>query len=102
MLHEGSTSDRRFIFWESYIKLLEGKLLTIIDASFPESSQQKAVKDLIRQSVWKWAEETTWCDNCENGRKIDKLKLRTTNKSEGFVDGLEQYCCENCNMFYDK
>lgn len=34
------------------INFLKGKVLTIIDASFPEGNQRKAVKDLINQAFY--------------------------------------------------
>lgn len=34
---------------ESQIKFLQGKVLTVIDASFPQGEQKKAIKDLINQ-----------------------------------------------------
>ena len=37
--------------WED-VRTLEGKLLTLVDASFPDATQRKAVKDLVRQTVW--------------------------------------------------
>lgn len=38
------------------IQNLEGKILTIVDASFVDREQRKAVKDLIRRAIWfDWA-----------------------------------------------
>lgn len=34
------------------IRSLEGKLLTIVDASFSDQQQRKAVKDLVRNALW--------------------------------------------------
>lgn len=34
------------------VRTLEGRLLTIMDASFGDPSQRKAVKDLVRQAIW--------------------------------------------------
>jgi len=31
---------------------LEGKLLTIVDASFPDVQQREAVKSLVRNAIW--------------------------------------------------
>ena len=31
---------------------LEGKLLTIVDASFPDREQREAVKSLVRNAIW--------------------------------------------------
>lgn len=33
-------------------KLLEGRLLTVIEATFSDPVQRKAVKDLVRNSIW--------------------------------------------------
>lgn len=33
---------------------LSGKLMTIIDASFSDKEQRKAMKDVISQSTWGW------------------------------------------------
>lgn len=42
------------------IQHLEGKILTIVDASFVDREQRKAVKDLIRRAIW-----FDWCSNLE-------------------------------------
>lgn len=34
------------------VQTLEGKLLTLVDASFADPTQRKAVKDLVRQAIW--------------------------------------------------
>lgn len=34
------------------LQTLEGRLLTIIDASFSDQQQRKAVKDLVRNALW--------------------------------------------------
>ena len=42
-----------YFLWENTLKNLAGKILTIIDASFSEPVQRKAVKDLAKQTFWK-------------------------------------------------
>jgi hypothetical protein len=42
-------------FGTSHISYLEGKLLTILDASIQDREQRKALKDLVRQELWLWA-----------------------------------------------
>lgn len=42
-----------YYLWENTLKDLAGKTLTIIDASFTDATQRKAVKDLIKQNFWK-------------------------------------------------
>ena len=40
---------------------LEGKVLTIIDASFQDKEQRKAVKDVFRRTFWfDWAEHSIY------------------------------------------
>lgn len=36
------------------IKELEGKILTIIDATTPNEVQRKAIKDVARSAIWSW------------------------------------------------
>ncbi len=38
---------------ENMLKFLTGRILTIVDASFSEGKQNKAIKDLIREDVSK-------------------------------------------------
>lgn len=47
------------------ISHLEGELLTIVDASFADKDQCKAMKDLIRKTLWMW--------NKRNERKIEEI-----------------------------
>ncbi len=39
----------------SDIRYLEGSLLTLIEAMMSDPAQRKAAKDLIRQTLWDWA-----------------------------------------------
>jgi hypothetical protein len=41
------------------INYLVGKLLTVVDASFSDMEQRKAVKDLIKQIPWDWHNSMT-------------------------------------------
>lgn len=36
------------------ISHLEGELLTLMDAAFPDKEQGKAIKDLVSQTLWKF------------------------------------------------
>jgi hypothetical protein len=39
------------------LRNLEGKILTIVDASFTDKEQRKAVKDIVRRTFWfDWVE----------------------------------------------
>lgn len=53
--------------FEGYqIGRLEGKVLTLIEASIQDLEQRKALKDIMRQTIWGWAID----ENQEN--KINK------------------------------
>lgn len=59
--------DKIFFAWLQHedISQLEGRILTIIDASIAEPRQNKATKDLIRQAIWfNWANQL---DRVEDG-----------------------------------
>lgn len=51
------------VVWPSQFGDLEGKLLTIVDASFSDAQQRKAVKDLVRQRMWDWRQTTTMVES---------------------------------------
>lgn len=57
---------------------LEGQILTIIDASISDIEQRKAVKDLIRQTLWGFVHE--WSCFVD---KEDHNKLREKQKGRG-------------------
>lgn len=42
------------------IRNLEGRILTIVDASLSDQQQKKAVKDIVKQTIW-WG----WAENLE-------------------------------------
>jgi hypothetical protein len=45
---------------------LEGKILTIIDASFQDTEQRKAVKDVFRRTFWfDWMEHYVYRGKCD-------------------------------------
>lgn len=52
-----STDEVLYQFGTFHISYLEGKLLTLIDASTPDKEQRKALKDIVRGIVWNWATE---------------------------------------------
>lgn len=47
------------------LRTLVGRLLTIIDASYPDSQQRKAVKDLVKQEIW-----FHWANNLDRPNRI--------------------------------
>ena len=44
--------DQAFEIWDTQTRYLLGKVLTVVDASFPDREQRKAVKDLIKQQFY--------------------------------------------------
>lgn len=38
----------------AYVGNLEGQWLTIIDATFQDVEQRKAMKDIVRKMIWDW------------------------------------------------
>lgn len=56
--YEGEVSEKLpYDAIESQVKFLQGKVLTVIDASYQEGGQKKAVKDLINKA---FSEQLTW------------------------------------------
>ena len=57
--------DFEFVFnnLRSHRKHIEGKVLTIIDASISDHEQRKAMKDLVRKAIW---EEDGWIKSLLN------------------------------------
>lgn len=45
------------ITWDN-INNLVGQLLTLVDATFSDGEQRKAMKDIFMDRVWKWYEAT--------------------------------------------
>lgn len=53
--------------WDD-VRTLEGKLLTIMDASTPDLVQRKAIKDLVRQTIWwHWVPHLDTCPDSQTG-----------------------------------
>ena len=46
---------------------LEGQWLTLIDATFSDKEQRKAMKDVVRKMIWDW--NTGIIDTCIPDRK---------------------------------
>lgn len=54
------------------IRSLEGRLLTIMDASFTDREQRKAAKDLVRNAIW-----FDWAPNLDMDGSGGKPDLRS-------------------------
>ena len=56
---------------------LVGKLLTIIDASYTDATQRTAVKQLIKNVVWDWAEQDRTAMDINVLKEIEKHAVPT-------------------------
>jgi predicted kinase len=56
-----------FSLWESQTSFLLGKVLTVVDASYSDREQRKAVKDLVRQQ---FREQTKWVCSITTGANL--------------------------------
>lgn len=59
-------NEVEYKFYSYSIGILEGKMLTLIEASIQDTEQRKALKDIVRQTIWTWAVE----HNCDDKGKI--------------------------------
>jgi len=41
-----------YYYIEDMLRMLSGRILTIIDASISEEKQNKAIKDLVKKEIW--------------------------------------------------
>jgi hypothetical protein len=65
----------RYSFWESQTNFLQGRILTIIDASYSDVVQRKAVKDLVRQA---FQNQTKWVYEIICGDRMVRAAGETT------------------------
>ncbi len=61
-------SDVKYGFYTYHISNLEGKMLTLIEASIQDVEQRRALKDIVRQTVWNWAIENNIDRDCEENK----------------------------------
>jgi hypothetical protein len=65
-----------------------GKILTIVDASFADGGQRKAMKDIVKQSFW---EDATYAETIDNEFKLfseaANLPFKT---SQDFLDEMQE------------
>lgn len=58
-----------YMLFSRAIQELEGKILTVIDASISDPVQRKAIKDLVRPMIWTWAIESNISSHYEIKQK---------------------------------
>lgn len=85
------SSDKRYHFWASYISVLEGKLLTLMEMAITDKEQLKATKDVIRNTVWDWAETNSFCRRCHNRKKLEC--------SPKCPEASHTHYCPDCNCY---
>ncbi len=81
--HLGESVPLKVDAVQSQVKFLQGKVLTIIDASYPEGEQKKAVKDLVNkafgdQLTYIW----TLC--------WPQTEFMTTDKAHSVIENIEE------------
>lgn len=52
-----TTQEPEITVTDHLIRCLEGKILTIADATTGDATQRKAIKDLLKRELWDWFEE---------------------------------------------
>lgn len=83
--------DKRYQFWASYISVLEGKLLTLMEMAITDKEQLKATKDVIRNTIWEWAETNSWCRRCHNRKLLEC--------SPKCPEAEHTHYCPDCNCY---
>lgn len=58
-------NDVEYLHFSPQIQDLEGQILTFIDASISDPVQRKALKDLFRPMIWRWAIDSNMASNYE-------------------------------------
>ena len=61
----------KYGFHTHHVSYLEGKMLTLIEASIQDLEQRKALKDIVRQTIWNWAIENNEDRDCEENKVLD-------------------------------
>lgn len=56
----------------SDLSQVEGRILTIIDASFTDRQQREAVKSLVRVALWDWASSLPLHEKALIGQNYNK------------------------------
>lgn len=51
------TKTIKYVVYLVQVSSLEGKILTLIDATISDKEQKRAVKDLASQMIWAWLED---------------------------------------------
>lgn len=81
-INEPASQEATYIFKSYDIGILEGTILTFIDASISDPVQRKALKDLLRPMVWKWAIENNLEYLYDSSLKEEMLSMGSTKNLE--------------------
>ncbi len=71
MLNPSPNEDVVYVLFTHSVGVLEGRVLTYLDAIVSDPIQRKASKDIIRPMLWDWAIQSNFADMCE----IKRTKL---------------------------
>lgn len=77
---DNSSPEVTYILKTYSIGSLEGKLLTLIEASTPDPEQRKSLKDIVRQTIWGWAVQENLIDLYDWEQSV--LKFREENEQK--------------------
>lgn len=66
-----------YLVFSDSIRTLEGKALTLIDASVADVIQRQAVKDILRQQIWMWAADSDRSRNFDIYHKEGSIELES-------------------------
>lgn len=78
----------------SQVNFLQGKVLTIVEASISDKEQRKAVKDLIKSS---FSDQLTWI------RQLcyPEIRMMTTNEAQSIVEDFDEIQNSALNVCVD-
>lgn len=65
--------DESFDWFHTQVSFLEGKVLTVVDASYSDREQREAVKSLMRKTVREWG---NWVYEIQCGKRDVTHDLR--------------------------
>ncbi len=68
-----SPNDVVYVLFTHDVGVLEGKMLTYLDAILTDPIQRKAAKDIVRPMIWEWAIQSNMVDLCEVKRTHDNF-----------------------------
>lgn len=63
--NRNTPDEVEYLHFSPQIQDLEGRILTLVDASISDPVQRKALKNLFSPMIWSWAIESNMAQNYE-------------------------------------